>query len=98
MEQEEIEKAGKIYTAQTNENYVLGDEDIKYAFIAGANWRINSVWHDASEKPEHSDRYILVDSVSYDGIRCYNVIRAMDYDKHPFNECWAYIEELTPNK
>lgn len=30
-------------------------------FIAGAEWRINAVWHDASEDPEREDEPILVE-------------------------------------
>lgn len=99
MKREDIEKAAGDYSGS-----ILGFTDNKSvmekhkAFADGANWRINSVWHDANEEPEKTDRYILIDSVSYDGIRCYNVICARHYDKHPFNERWAYIEDLLPNK
>lgn len=99
MTQEEIEKAAvdscvferDIFNPELNPYYEQGFKD-------GAKWRINSVWHNASEIPEESDRYILIESISYDGIRCYNVICARNYDKHPFNERWAYIDDLIPGK
>ena len=37
---------------------IFGRCDIKQAFGDGANWRINAVWHDASEEPEIKKPYI----------------------------------------
>lgn len=39
-------------------------QDIEYAvplFKAGAEWRINSVWHDAREKPDKGKLLIVED-------------------------------------
>lgn len=67
-------------------------------FQKGAQWRINSVWHDAEEIPKHSGRDILLETKSYDGIVRYYVNRAEFYEKHPFNERWAYVSDLLPTK
>ena len=65
-------------------------------FIAGANWRINSVWHDAKECPERKRNYlaqckngrfnVIPDSMNWDNFyKKAEIIR------------WAYIEDLLPN-
>lgn len=76
-------------------------QDIEYAvplFKAGAEWRINSVWYDASETPQHSGMLI---AIKQDGtpivcgpnnsnwkiaVRIFHIVR------------WAYIEDLLPCK
>lgn len=106
MEREDIEKVAKDYAQQ---KYCSEDNDTprymiaqihaaRDGFIDGANWRIDSVWHVANEIPEYSDRFILVESIRYDGAKCYNVICSRNYNKHPFYEKWAYIKDLIPNK
>lgn len=65
-------------------------------FKAGAEWRINSVWYDASETPQHSGMLI---AIKQDGtpivcgpnnsnwkiaVRIFHIVR------------WAYIEDLLP--
>lgn len=62
----------------------------------GANWRINSVWHDAKECPERKRNYlaqckngrfnVIPDSMNWDNFyKKAEIIR------------WAYIEDLLPN-
>lgn len=62
----------------------------------GANWRINSVWHDAKECPERKKNYlaqckngrfnVIPDSMNWDNFyKKAEIIR------------WAYIEDLLPN-
>ena len=48
------------------DNYDAGARDAvldvtERAYIAGANWRINSVWHDASERPDKGKMLIVED-------------------------------------
>ena len=99
MTKEDIEKAaikniefqGKLDLASIIEN------SCRESFVLGANWRINSVWHDASEKPHRNKWYIaqigdnafdtFTDSVNWESYaRGLNIIR------------WAYIEDLIPSK
>lgn len=51
MKKEDIEKAAAIYTAQAEESDYAEVRDVKRAFADGADWRINSVWHDANYFP-----------------------------------------------
>ena len=55
MNRQTIEQAADNYAAKATPSYTNGDFDrnaIAEAFECGANWRINSVWHYASERPE----------------------------------------------
>mgnify|MGYP000080285918 CR=1 FL=1 len=64
--------------------------------LRNANWRINSVWHDAKECPERKRNYlaqckngrfnVIPDSMNWDNFyKKAEIIR------------WAYIEDLLPN-
>ena len=71
-------------------------------FIAGADWRINSVWHKPEEVPE-AGKDCLVEYVDGDGcahIRIdkrseYEWIEACHYDRILR---WAYIDDLIPTE
>ena len=78
-------------------------QDIEFAvplFKAGAKWRINSVWHDAREKPDKGKLLIVED---IDG--AYDFVYFLTKSK-PWEELseknhymrWAYIEDLLPCK
>lgn len=65
-------------------------------FIEGAKWRINSVWHEGSEKPEtdKGDLFVeigVMDKTTYVQQNAYYVLRY---------GCirWAYIKDLISNK
>lgn len=73
--------------------------DIKKAFVAGAEWRINSVWHKVSERPDENEPTIIerengkfsLHEKGYDGPWKYNV--------EQFNfKRWAYVRDLIPDK
>ena len=58
-------------------------------FIAGADWRINSVWHDVNEEPIYWKLIIRKDILG-------------DYDlgcelKHD-TISWAYLDDLVPER
>lgn len=67
-------------------------------FCRGAEWRINSVWHDIKEMPENN-RMILI-------IMQYDIPTVLGPDNSFFAEevkdrqiqRWAYIDELLPIK
>lgn len=61
-------------------------------FIAGAEWRINSVWHSASEKPQLGELIIVE---VYGKIWEYGKSDVCDTN-HPAAR-WAYIKDLIPN-
>ena len=70
-----------------------------YAFMAGADWRINSAWHEVSERPDENEPTIIerengkfsLHEKGYDGPWKYNV--------EQFNfKRWAYVKDLIPDK
>lgn len=71
-------------------------------FIAGADWRINSVWHKPEEVPEN-DRLLLVNCTSPLFRFTYVVIGPTTDRFEEFVSCygithWAYINDLTPTE
>lgn len=86
-----IEFQGKLDLGSIIEN------SCRESFVLGAEWRINSVWHDASEAPQHSGMLI---AICKDGkaflcgpnnsnwkttVKIFRIVK------------WAYIEDLIPN-
>ena len=106
MNREDIQKA-KAENAERIANIAysggghIGQDDLETAFENGADWRINSVWHDASETPI-SGKYALVKYITGDlkikdrvDVFCGHEWKEMcHYDKLIQ---FAYIEDLIPN-
>lgn len=97
MKQEDIEKAAGDYSGSA-----LGFRDNKAimekhkAFVDGANWRINSVWHDASEKPKNGEMILVVNNM-YSPFVCgpFNFSWKETVESFGLNK-WAYINDLMP--
>jgi hypothetical protein len=76
----------------------IGQDDLERAFENGAEWRINSVWHDVKEMPENN-RMILI-------IMKHDIPTVLGPDNTFFREeikdrhiqRWAYVEDLIPDK
>ena len=49
---EDIDKAAESYEDGLIYSSIKDQCDIQKAFKEGANWRINSIWHDAKEDPK----------------------------------------------
>ena len=94
MDRITIEKAADVYADKAPESYCNGDYGkyaISDAFEEGAKWRINSVWHDMSEKPNglfviladfgNEEEYSL--GITLDGIES--------------AKRWAYVDDLLPD-
>lgn len=100
MTREQIEKAAGEYSGS-----VLGFKDNPVvmanhkAFMDGAQWRIDSVWHDASEKPENG-RYILVDKeYRFQEVWKREICDDWLNDVNYFGvKRWAYLDDLLPER
>lgn len=67
------------------------------AFMKGADWRINSVWHDAKDTPQERRfcLYILKDG-SYGCGYYHKRDNTIWYEQFEKVDKWAYFEDLVP--
>ncbi len=87
--------SGKNTAYDCNE---CGADEFLEGFLIAAEWRINSVWHDASEIPQHSG---LLIAICKDGkavlcgpnnsnweitVKIFHIVR------------WAYLDDLLPER
>lgn len=98
MKRKDIEKAAGDYSGSslgfTDNNSVMAKHK---AFVDGAEWRINIVWHDVKEMPENN-RMILI-------IMQHDIPTVLGPDNTFFKEevkdrqihRWAYVDDLKPN-
>lgn len=97
MKIEDIEKAAKRTIDEYNLNPEYGSY-FEHGFMEGADWRINSVWHDINEMPE--DGRIIVLLGKYGTILIYGP-NMMYYKESVIADGgflkWAYKEDLIPN-
>lgn len=99
MTREQIEKAGRDYALdQLGIVGLPGRAEAMKAFISGAQWRINAVWHDAHEEPQRSGmliasnedgNYILCGPNNSNWKQTVKLFRIMN---------WAYIIDLLPER
>ncbi|OUO23750.1 hypothetical protein [Bacteroides sp. An322] len=98
MTREQIEKAAKDYVMPNARISPLMESiAAKEGFIAGAQWRINSVWHCASEKPDKNQLVVFECRKTYG--RGYSVNFGENYDllKNVVLK-WAYVIDLLPER
>lgn len=99
MKKEDIEKEARSYSSiMVGGPRHLSDfyerEKYEVGFEAGAEWRINSVWHDASEVPEKKPA--LVEYSHFPKGHGYLVVPDPREVLGSITR-YAYIEELIPN-
>lgn len=105
MKQEDIEKAA--VDSCVFENSIFNPALTPYyqqGFKDGADWRINSVWHDASERPEkkHANCLVEVKEGDFSFFLVSEFYQSggfsfMDGICNLILKRWAYIKDLTPN-
>ena len=82
------------------ENICLYNEDghpeiYKDGFVDGAEWRINSVWHDVEkELPKYNRHVVNEDWFDFTAKDEKDLKRIMN--QYPFKR-WAYVDDLKPN-
>lgn len=101
MNRETIEKAAYNYTLNdkkcVKDFYELNakEEIARTAFIAGAEWRINSVWHDIDKEKPMPGKHVVnehwFDFVAEDWKDLDRIMK-----KWPFKR-WAYVDDLMPD-
>lgn len=97
MTKEQIEKAGRDYALdQLGIVGLPGRAEAMKAFISGAQWRINSVWHDAeTETPRENEPIIGITGkmLCYMGL-CGETAKEIC----PEMTKWAYVADLMPDR
>lgn len=98
MTREQIEKAAGEYSGS-----VLGFKDntvvmAKHkAFMAGAEWRINSVWHDVTNIPKKGEHIVIV--FRSGNFASWNVsYNIVDVFKKFDIILWSYSKDLLPER
>ena len=109
MNRETIEKAARDYVKPKASIIPLAESiAAKEGFITGAEWRINSAWHDVQKELPAPDETVIAEYV-IDGEKDYCFAHRSEsprvsVDKHGFCFyvrgaeiiCWAYISDLLP--
>ena len=100
MKREDIQKAKAenaeriAYIAYSGGGHI-GQDDLETAFENGAEWRINSVWHDVdNELPEYNRHVVNEDWFDFTAKDEKDLKRIMN--QYPFKR-WAYVDDLKPN-
>lgn len=95
MTQQQIEKAAK---ENASTHFGLINKEWwarKNGFEDGAQWRVNSVWHDASKELPDIGKHVVnedwFDFIAKDEKDLQRIIK-----KYPF-KLWAYVADLLPD-
>lgn len=98
MTREQIERAAGEYSGSVfgfKDNPVVMNKH--KAFMDGAQWRINSVWHDASEEPDKNQLVVFECRKTYG--RGYSVNFGENYElMKNVIVSWAYVIDLLPER
>lgn len=100
MTNEDVCKAAESYEDGLIYYSIKDQCDIQKAFKEGADWRINTAWHDATEVPKKKG-YILVRTKCFGFVTWHINVEPEEWNKIcKDNQVveWAYIEDLIPNK
>lgn len=69
----------------------------RQGFIRGAEWRINSVWHDVSERPDERRAVIIEYGENRISLHEKGYCSPWKYNVEQFGfKRWAYIKDLLP--
>lgn len=101
MKEEQIEKAALLFAGAGEFGECPYNPDAKNGFMAGAQWRINSVWHSADEEPETGRLILVRKRISH----CQESYQLKLKEALPYWENtarfvgeWAYLRDLLPDK
>lgn len=93
MTKEDIKKAAAEYAhGACRPLWRAGKEQVcMIDFMEGAKWRINTVWHNSTEKPVPG-KLLLVNTIYGEYDLCY-------YEVYVWNTVmtWVYMKDLIPN-
>lgn len=99
MNREQIEKAAREYAEGITYNQDR-KRNCHTDFIAGADWRINSVWHNLpNDLPEKENTWILLELI-FEGRLVYLPVEWVNDGEGAPSQAtrWAYIDDLLPER
>ena len=105
MTREQIEKAAGEYSGSVfgfKDNPVVMNKH--KAFMDGAEWRINSVWHNVYERPDSGRMFLYIGKsledreTKFDTDYLYPNENWEDFVFGEAMEEWAYIDDLLPER
>lgn len=101
MIKEDIEKAANEFADREYEYNDIDRNALYKGFYWGAQWRINSVWHNANEVPKKKGYILVWINGDHPIFVTWNInVIPTDWDKTvKLNNVvkWAYIEDIIPN-
>ena len=102
MTREQIEKAAiKSADEELDDFECRGHRD---GFIAGAQWRINSVWRNVYERPDSGRVFLYIGKSLEDGETKFDtdcLYPNENWEDFVFGEAmeeWAYLDDLLPDR
>ena len=112
MKKEDIEKAAKENVEfQGNLDFgTIIENACRESFVLGAEWRINSVWHDVEESPKQGSLIAVFDGKDMHLWRAEDIVNVINGNIKVISitvkECfirqhiikWAYIKDLIPTE
>lgn len=91
-----LEKTDEDMYYNSEWDYTCEESELEL-FKAGAEWRINSVWHDAREKPDKGKLLIVEDiDGAYDFVYSTKSKPWEELSEKNHYMRWAYVEDLIP--
>ena len=103
MIREDIEKAASEHSASLWDKNIINcshDFDSAYdSFFAGAEWRINSVWHDVDIEPTEKTILVVIDDTGEISQSNFSPVFESwkEYVKEAGIAKWCYKKDLIPN-
>jgi len=99
MKEEQIEKAALLFAGAGEFGECPYNPDAKSGFMAGAQWRINSVWHDVREQPEQDKCFIYEIGHGRYETDCIYKKEKLNWERYAAQLNiirWAYVDDLLP--
>lgn len=101
---EDIDKAAESYEDGLIYSSIKDQCDIQKAFKEGANWRINSIWHNAKEDPKEKEMLVVIDKygdIIQSEFMIYEFLGREKWSDYVIDVGivrWCYRKDLLPNK
>lgn len=103
---DDIDKAAESYEDGLIYSSIKDQCDIQKAFKEGSNWRINSIWHNAKERPVKTGLFLVrfkENIFNHPKVEVWLIGNKAISSWEIFIEAnfmveYAYIEDLLPNK